>query len=103
MTPDEHYQDIKRIISSMSGHAEKITLIMPLLYQSRQDKRTLRESLDCALALQELERLKVNHIITFDCHQREVSNAIPNLPFENVYEIIGKINNQTNSQISVKS
>ena len=85
MGPDEHFQDIKRTISALSGYAHRITVIMPLLYQSRQDKRKGRESLDCALALQELERLKVNHIITFDCHQREVSNAIPNLPFENIY------------------
>ncbi|MCR4581716.1 MAG: ribose-phosphate diphosphokinase [Bacilli bacterium] len=85
MGPDEHFQDIKRAISALSGYARRIIVIMPLLYQSRQDKRKGRESLDCALALQELERLKVNHIITFDCHQREVSNAIPNLPFENIY------------------
>ena len=85
MSPDDHFQDIKRAISALSGYARRITVIMPLLYQSRQHKRKGRESLDCALALQELERLNVNHIITFDCHQREVSNAIPNLPFENVY------------------
>ena len=85
MGPDEHFQDIKRAISALSGYARRITVIMPLLYQSRQDKRKGRESLDCAIALQELERLKVNHIITFDCHQKEVSNAIPNLPFENIY------------------
>ena len=85
MGPDEHFQDIKRAISALSGYARRITVVMPLLYQSRQDKRKGRESLDCAIALQELERLKVNHIITFDCHQKEVSNAIPNLPFENIY------------------
>jgi len=85
MGPDEHFQDIKRAISALSGYARRITVVMPLLYQSRQDKRRGRESLDCAIALQELERLKVNHIITFDCHQKEVSNAIPNLPFENIY------------------
>ena len=85
MSPDEHFQDIKRAISALSGYARRITVIMPLLYQSRQDRRKGRESLDCALALQELERLKVNHIITFDCHERKVANAIPNLPFENIY------------------
>ena len=85
MGPDEHFQDIKRAISALSGYARRIIVIMPLLYQSRQHKRKGRESLDCAIALQELERLKVDHIITFDCHQREVSNAIPNLPFENIY------------------
>ena len=85
MSPDEHFQDIKRCISALSGYAKRITVIMPLLYQSRQDKRKGKESLDCAIALQELERLHINHIITFDCHERKVSNAIPNLPFENFY------------------
>ncbi len=85
MSPDEHFQDIKRVISATSGHAERINLIMPLLYQSRQHKRNGRESLDCAIALQELESLGVNNIITFDAHDPNVSNAIPKLPFENFY------------------
>lgn len=85
MGPDEHFQDIKRAISALSGYSKRITVIMPLLYQSRQDRRKGKESLDCSLALQELERLKVNHIITFDCHEKRVANAIPNLPFENFY------------------
>ena len=85
MGPDEHFQDIKRAISAVGGYAKRITVIMPLLYQSRQDKRKGRESLDCAIALQELERLGVQHIITFDCHERKVANAIPNIPFENFY------------------
>lgn len=86
MSPDEHFQDIKRVISALSGSARKITVIMPLLYQSRQDKRKLaRESLDCAMALQELERLNVNCIVTFDAHEPKVSNAIPNTPFENFF------------------
>ena len=85
MGPDEHFQDIKRSISALSGYARRITVIMPLLYQSRQDKRKGKESLDCAIALQELERLNINHIITFDCHEKKVANAIPNLPFENFY------------------
>ena len=85
MSPDEHFQDIKRVISATSGHAERITLIMPLLYQSRQHKRKGRESLDCAIALQELESLGVNSIITFDAHDPNVSNAIPKLPFQNFY------------------
>ena len=85
MGPDEHFQDIKRAISALSGYASRITVIMPLLYQSRQDKRKGKESLDCAIALQELARLNINHIITFDCHERKVANAIPNLPFENFY------------------
>lgn len=85
MGPDEHFQDIKRSVSALSGYARRITVVMPLLYQSRQDKRVGRESLDCALALQELERLKVNHIVTFDVHDKNVANAIPNLPFENFF------------------
>ncbi len=85
MSPDEHFQDIKRVISALSGYPKRLTVIMPLLYQSRQDKRKGKESLDCAIALQELERLKVDHIITFDCHEKKVSNAIPMIPFENFY------------------
>ena len=85
MGPDEHYQDIKRVLSALSGYANRITLVTPLLYQSRQDKRHGRESLDCAISLQELERLGVNHIIGFDVHNPNVSNAIPNLPFENFF------------------
>lgn len=85
MSPDEHFQDIKRIISALSGAAKKITVIMPFLYQSRQDKRGNRESLDCALALQELEALHVGRIVTFDAHEPKVSNAIPNTPFENFF------------------
>lgn len=85
MAPDEHFQDIKRTISAISGYSEKITLIMPLLYQSRQHKRKGRESADCAIALQDLQNLGVDHIITFDAHDPTISNAIPNLPFENFY------------------
>ena len=85
MSPDEHYQDVIRLICATSGHADKINLIMPLLYQSRQHKRKGRESLDCALALQQLENLGVNNIITFDAHDPNVANAIPNLSFYNIY------------------
>ena len=85
MGPDEHFQDIKRAISAVGGYARRVTVVMPLLYQSRQDRRKGRESLDCAIALQELERLGVHHIVTFDCHERKVANAIPNMPFENFY------------------
>lgn len=85
MSPDEHFQDIKRVISATSGHAAKINIVMPLLYQARQHKRKGRESLDCAIALQELETLGVNNIISFDVHDPNVSNAIPKLPFENIY------------------
>ncbi len=85
ISPDEHFQDIKRVISATSGHASRITVIMPLLYQSRQHKRNGMESLDCAIALQELEAMGVDRIITFDAHDPNVSNAIPRLPFENFY------------------
>ncbi len=86
MMPDEHYQDLKRIISAMGGHTQKLTLIMPLLYQSRQDKRTSRESLDCAMALQELERFNIRELVTFDAHNSMVANAIPNkMTFSNGY------------------
>lgn len=85
MSPDEHFQDIKRVISAMSGHAHKINVIMPLLYQSRQHKRKGRESLDCALALQELERIGVSNIITFDAHDPNVANAVPCLSLDNFY------------------
>ena len=72
MSPDEHYQDIKRVISATNGRFSKISVIMPLLYQSRQHRRKERESLDCAIALQELESLGVNNIITYDCHDPNV-------------------------------
>lgn len=85
MSPDEHFQDIKRVISAISGYAQDVTVVMPLLYQSRQHRKKGKESLDCALALQELERLGVNHIVTMDCHDPNVCNAIPTLPFENFY------------------
>ncbi len=85
MTPDEHYQDIKRVISATSGHASRITVVMPMLYQARQHKRKGRESLDCAIALQELESLGVSNIITFDAHDPAIVNSIPTLPFENLY------------------
>ena len=85
MSPDEHFQDIKRLISATSGHAAKINVIMPMLYQSRQHKRKGRESLDCALALKELERIGVTNIITFDAHDPNVVNAVPNLSFDNFY------------------
>lgn len=84
MSPDDHYQDLKRIIASISGKARRITVIMPFLYESRQHKRSSRESLDCALALQELTSLGVESIITFDAHDPRVQNAIPLKSFETV-------------------
>lgn len=84
-SPDEHFQDLKRAISAVKNTADRITVIMPLLYASRQHKRKSRESLDCAMALQELQTLGVKNIITFDAHDPNVQNAIPNLSFENFY------------------
>ena len=84
-SPDDHFQDIKRVISAISGHASSITVVMPLLYESRQHKRKGRESLDSALALRELENLKVNNIITFDAHDPSICNAIPNVAFDNIF------------------
>lgn len=84
MSPDDHYQDLKRIIATAAGKAHRINVIMPFLYESRQHKRTSRESLDCALGLQELVRMGVDNIITFDAHDPRVSNAIPLSGFETV-------------------
>ena len=84
MSPDDHYQDLKRIIAAVGGKARRITVIMPFLYESRQHKRTSRESLDCALALQELVHMGVDNIITFDAHDPRVQNAIPLHGFETV-------------------
>ena len=77
MSPDDHYQDLKRIISAATGKAHRINVIMPFLYESRQHKRTKRESLDCALALEELTAMGVENIITFDAHDPRVQNSIP--------------------------
>ena len=87
MSPDDHYQDLKRIIAAVGGKARRITVIMPFLYESRQHKRTARESLDCALALQEMVRMGVDNIITFDAHDPRVQNAIPLHGFETVQPV----------------
>ena len=84
MSPDDHYQNLKRVIAAISGKARRINVIMPFLYESRQHKRTSRESLDCALALQELVGMGVDNIITFDAHDPRVQNAIPLHGFETV-------------------
>ena len=84
MSPDDHYADLKRIIAAVGGKARRITAIIPFLYESRQHKRTARESLDCALALQELTDMGVDNIITFDAHDPRVQNAIPLKGFETV-------------------
>ncbi len=84
MSPDDHYQDLKRIIAAIAGKAKRVNVIMPMLYESRQHRRNTRESLDCAMALQELENMGVANIITFDAHDPRVMNAVPLCGFENV-------------------
>lgn len=84
MSPDDHYQDLKRVIAAVGGKARRINIIIPFLYESRQHKRTGRESLDCAIALQELINMGVDNIITFDAHDPRVQNAIPLHGFETV-------------------
>ena len=85
MSPDDHYQDLKRVIASVGGKARRINVIMPFLYESRQHRRTGRESLDCALALQELTSMGVENIITFDAHDPRVQNSIPLNGFDNFF------------------
>ena len=97
MSPDDHYQDLKRVILACSGKARRINVIMPFLYESRQHKRNSRESLDCAFALEELYNLGVANIITFDAHDERVSNAIPLSGFESLpatYQIIKEMYRQ---------
>lgn len=97
MSPDDHYADLKRVISAISGKAKRITILMPMLYEGRQHKRSSRESLDCALALQELVNLGVNNIMTFDAHDKRVQNAIPNGSFENIMPTYQMIKSLVNS------
>ena len=87
MSPDDHYQDLKRVIAAVGGKGRRINVIMPFLYESRQHKRTGRESLDCAMALRELVDMGVENIITFDAHDPRVQNAIPLKGFETVQPI----------------
>ena len=84
MSPDEHFSNLKRIIAAMGGKAKRVTVIMPMLYEGRQHRRASRESLDCAMALQELENMGVSNIITFDAHDPRVQNAIPTTGFESI-------------------
>ncbi|MDO4489957.1 MAG: ribose-phosphate pyrophosphokinase [Lachnospiraceae bacterium] len=94
MSPDDHFQDLKRIISAVAGKARRINVIMPFLYESRRDKRSTRDSLDCALALQELVNMGVDNIITFDAHDPRVQNSIPLHGFETItptYQFIKNI------------
>ena len=103
MSPDDHYSNLKRAIASIGGKARRITVIMPYLYESRQNKRTARESLDCAIALQELVRMGVDNIITFDAHDPRVMNAIPLNGFDTirpVYQFIkGLLRSENDLQI----
>ena len=103
MSPDDHFQDLKRIIAAIAGKARRINVIMPFLYESRQHKKTGRESLDCALALQELTNMGVENIITFDAHDPRVQNAIPLKGFETVQPIYqytkGLLRNFTDLQV----
>lgn len=99
MGPDEHFQDLKRVLSAIGGKANRVTVIMPLLYSSRQHKRKGRESLDCAMSLKELENMGVNTIISFDVHDPTIHNAIPFTSFENclaTYSTLKKFINTEN-------
>lgn len=103
MSPDDHFADLKRIISACAGKARRITVIMPMLYEGRQHRRTARESLDCALALQELENMGVSNIITFDAHDPRVQNAIK-IGFESVsptYQMIKALAKSVNNDIKL--
>ena len=96
-SPDDHYQDLKRVIAAATGKAHRINVIMPFLYESRQHKRNARESLDCAFALEELYNLGVSNIITFDAHDERVANAIPLSGFESLpsnYQMIKEMYKQ---------
>lgn len=97
MSPDDHYQDLKRMILAASGQARRINVIMPFLYESRQHRRTARESLDCAYMLEELFNLGISTLITFDAHDERVSNSVPTHSFESIpsyYQILKKLVSQ---------
>lgn len=97
MSPDDHFQDLKRLIAACNGKPRRITVIMPFLYEGRQHRRTSRESLDCALMLQELANMGVSDIITFDAHDQRVQNSIPINSLENVrpvYQVISSLFNE---------
>ena len=102
MSPDDHYADLKRVIAAIGGKARRITVIMPMLYEGRQHKRTGRESLDCAIALQELINEGVDSIITFDAHDPRVQNAIPVHSFENVMPTYQMIKALVNTEPDIK-
>ena len=94
MSPDDHFQDLKRLIQAASGKAHRVNVVMPLLYGGRQHRRNYRESLDCALALQELHSMGVSNVVTFDAHDPRVQNAIPIMGFDNLmptYQVLKKM------------
>ncbi len=94
MSPDDHYQDLKRLIQAASGKAYRINVVMPILYGGRQHRRNYRESLDCAYALQELKSMGVSNIVTFDAHDPRVQNAVPIMGFDNLmpsYQVLKKM------------
>ena len=91
MSPDDHFQDLKRVIGAIGGKAKRVTVVMPMLYESRQHRRTSRESLDCAMGLQELVNMGIRDIITFDAHDPRMQNAVPLMGFDSVrpsYQIL---------------
>lgn len=102
MSPDDHYQNLKRIIAAIAGKARRINVIMPFLYETRQHRRTGRESLDCALALQELIQMGVENIITFDAHDPRIQNAIPLHGFETVQSAYQFIKNLLKKEKDLK-
>ena len=94
MSPDDHYQDLKRLIQAVSGKAHRINVVMPMIYGGRQHRRSYRESLDCAFALQELQSMGVNNVVTFDAHDPRVMNAVPLMGFDNLmphYQVLKKM------------
>ncbi len=96
MSPDDHYQDLKRIIAAMGGKARRVTVVMPMLYEGRQHRRSGRESLDAALMLQELSQMGVKNVLTFDAHDPRIANAIPLSGFDDIqptYQMIKALSN----------
>ena len=94
MSPDDHYQDLKRLIQAASGKAHRVNVVMPLLYGGRQHRRSYRESLDCAYMLQELQQMGVSNLLTFDAHDPRVQNAVPVMGFDNLmptYQVLKKL------------
>lgn len=102
MSPDDHYQDIKRLIQAVGGKAHCLSLIMPLLYGSRQHRRVYRESLDCAVALQELQAMGVKNVVTFDAHDPRMQSAVPLMGFDNVMPTYQVLKNMFRSVSDLK-